>query len=194
MAAQASLALATADHAGGDRAFNTVYGQIPGELAPKLALARRVRARRETSRSHDPCTRPVRATDAAYTAPAQFGLARLAEADGDLDGALDALAAIAPTSRAWDPPPRDIAPACSRRWRPGPAIWPPSMPRRREFALSGNDPYDLAIGRVWVLETALGTVESSGDRSDAEVAGVPATEIDLRRALESTWRAARPAQ
>ena len=182
------VALATGDHAGAISAFNTVYGQIPGELAPKLALA--VACERagdvDVARSlYATCA----GADAAYTAPAQFGLARLAEADGDLDGALDALGAIAPTSRAWTAAKGHRARLLATlATRTGDLATLDAA--AQEFALSGNDPYDLAIGRVWVLETALGAVESSGDRSGAQVAGVPATEVDLRRALESTWRAA----
>ncbi len=58
------------------RPFNAVYGQVPGELAPKLALALAC----ELSGEHDVaealylvCAR----TDANYTAPAAFGLARI---------------------------------------------------------------------------------------------------------------------
>ena len=59
------------------RSFNAVYGQVPGELAPKLALAAGLRAAAAEPRSPSRCTWSAPRTDANYTAPAAFGLARI---------------------------------------------------------------------------------------------------------------------
>ena len=73
-------------------AFNAVYGQVPGELAPKLALARacELADERDGDRAGTVCSR----TDGAYLPRAQFGLARLAQADGRTTDALAALGRI----------------------------------------------------------------------------------------------------
>ena len=66
--------VATGNDAGAVAAFNTVYGQVPGELAPKLALA--VACERNGDHSiAESLYRVCATTDAAYTAPAAFGLA-----------------------------------------------------------------------------------------------------------------------
>jgi hypothetical protein len=76
--------------------FNTVYGQVPGELAPKLALAVACEASGELDVAES-LYLVCAATDAAYTSPAAFGLARLRRQRGDTDGALTALALVSPT-------------------------------------------------------------------------------------------------
>jgi serine/threonine-protein kinase PknG len=84
------------------RAFNAVYGQLPGELAPKLALARACELAGDldvAERLYAVCSR----CDANYVAAAQFGLARVSEALGRNDDALAALGRIPTTSRAWVP-------------------------------------------------------------------------------------------
>ena len=81
VAADGLVALAAGDHAGAISAFNSVYGQLPGELAPKLALARACELGGEAeiaAQMYAQCAK----TDAAYVAPAQFGLARLAATAG----------------------------------------------------------------------------------------------------------------
>ena len=85
-------------------AFNAVYGQVPGELAPKLALALACETGGEPDIAESlyvVCAR----TDANYIAPAAFGLARIRSGRSDVDGAL-------------------------ARARPGPADQPVPSPRR----------------------------------------------------------------
>ena len=60
---------------------------MPGELAPKLALATACERSDEAEiaeQLYAVCAR----SDANYIAPAAFGLARIRSARGDLDGAL----------------------------------------------------------------------------------------------------------
>ena len=79
-------------------AFNAVYGELPGELAPKLALAYACELSGEDSVAEElylTCAR----TDAAYVAPAAFGLARL-RTGRDLDAAVAALDLIPVSSSA----------------------------------------------------------------------------------------------
>ncbi|HRE01992.1 MAG TPA: tetratricopeptide repeat protein [Ilumatobacteraceae bacterium] len=93
-------ALARRDWSGAVSAFNAVYGQVPGELAPKLALARACEETADAAvanRLYTTCA----ITDAAYVAPAQFGLARIAARSLDRVAALLALDSIPATSRAY---------------------------------------------------------------------------------------------
>src|SRR5207244_6665467 len=92
--------LARSDFEAAATAFNTVLGQVPGELAPKLALAL---ACEETSAEDlaEQLYAVCAATDANYVAPAAFGLARTREKRGDVAGSLEALDLVAPTSGAY---------------------------------------------------------------------------------------------
>lgn len=82
------------------QAFNAVYGQLPGELAPKLALARacEITGRLDTAASlYEVCAQ----TDAAYSSIGLLGLARMARLKGDVPAALTALERVPPTSRLF---------------------------------------------------------------------------------------------
>ncbi len=80
--------------------FNAVYRQVPGELAPKLALAVACEAAGQGSVAEG-LYATCAATDAAYLPPAAFGLARLRAARGDTTGAVAALDLVPPTSRGY---------------------------------------------------------------------------------------------
>lgn len=80
--------------------FNAVYGQLPGELAPKLALAVACELAGQTDVA-ERLYRSCAATDANYVTPAGFGLARLRAARGDLAGSLAALELVPQTSRGY---------------------------------------------------------------------------------------------
>lgn len=80
--------------------FNAVYGQVPGELAPKLALAQACEASSEPGIAEQLYTICARC-DADYTSPAAFGLARIREARSDLSGALQALDIISPSRASY---------------------------------------------------------------------------------------------
>src|SRR4051795_11471710 len=92
--------LAGDDQASARASFNAVYGQVPGELAAKLALAFACERSGEDDVAEALYTVCAR-TDANYTAPAAFGLARIRRARGDLDGALGALDLVPATSRGY---------------------------------------------------------------------------------------------
>ena len=79
------VALARRQTAEAQSAFNAVYGQVPGELAPKLALAFACETGGDTDVAESlyvVCAR----TDANYIAPAAFGLARIRSGRGDVAG------------------------------------------------------------------------------------------------------------
>ena len=78
-------------------AFNAVYGQVPGELAPKLALAVACEPGGEYDVAEGlylTCAR----TDANYIAPAAFGLAAIRSDGATSTGAVPALDLVPPTS------------------------------------------------------------------------------------------------
>ncbi len=93
-------ALLRGDNATALSSFNAVYGQLPGELAPKLALAVACELAGQ-SEVAESLYRICAATDANYVTPAGFGLARLRAARGDLTGALGALELVPQTSRGY---------------------------------------------------------------------------------------------
>ncbi len=94
------VALQKQDWTGAASSFNAVYHQVPGELAPKLALALACEngGRSQVAAGfYNTCAE----TDAAYVAPSAFGVARIRAAEGDTDGAVAALDQVPPTSRGY---------------------------------------------------------------------------------------------
>jgi serine/threonine-protein kinase PknG len=165
--------------------FNAVYQQVPGELAPKLALAlacERGLQGEIAERLYATCA----ATDATYVAPASFGMARVRAERQDLQGAVAALDRVPSTSRGY----------------------PESRQLRADVLLSG-DVLDLALldqalrsiesvsmeprtresYTVRILEQALEVVLTTAPRPDAKVGSHPATETGLRTGLERSYRA-----
>jgi serine/threonine-protein kinase PknG len=88
------LAVGTPAAAGG--AFSAVYDELPGELAPKLALAFAAEAEGDFAAAGR-YFRLVWTVDRSYISAA-FGLARTCLAAGDRPGAIAALAAVPETS------------------------------------------------------------------------------------------------
>ena len=175
-------------------AFNTVYGQLPGELAPKLALALACELAGDldvAERTYAVCAR----TDATYVAPAQFGLARVAAAAGRRDDALAALDRIPPTSRAYGDSRRKraviLAAASDDLHR-----LEDLDAAARELGQAAMDEGQRAQLRVQIYEAALweviGTVGSTARHGVhvATIGGVPVEETALRRALEQAYREA----
>jgi serine/threonine-protein kinase PknG len=177
------VALAQGRTAEAQSAFNAVYGQVPGELAPKLALAFAC----ETGGEHDvaeslyvTCAR----TDASYIAPAAFGLARIRSLRGDLEGAVRAVDLVPATSRAFTP---------ARRRRATLQAESGGGLRSLAAALESIDnltidPVDRSRFRVDVLQTALSLVEKQGVDPAVRIDGRPATEPSLRDGLEAAYR------
>ena len=164
-------------------AFNTVLSQVPGELAPKLALAlacEETGAEDLAEQLYAVCA----ATDANYVAPAAFGLARTRENRGDVAGSLEALDLVAPTSGAY---------VAARRRRAD--LLTESAPGLNELAAAAAsveniaiDPRDRLAIRVRILKAAISEVERTGNQPGTEIGGVAATEPDLRAAAEQAYR------
>jgi serine/threonine-protein kinase PknG len=181
-------ALARDDSSAAQAAFNAVYGQVPGELAPKLALALAC----ENGGQPDvaellylACLR----TDANYTAPAAFGLARIRAARRgagqlDLSDAIAALDMVPVTSRSF---------VAARRQRATLLVESDGGLGALSAALESVatislDPRDRAGLRVQVLQAALAEVTSGGPQPAVQVGGVAAEQPSLRDGLERAYR------
>ena len=170
-------AMAADDVPGAVSSFNAVYGQVPGELAPKLALARACELADEREMAtglYAVCSR----TDGAYLAAAQFGLARLAQADGRTADALAALGRIPPVSRAYGEARRQRA---SLLVGDGTATPDDLAAASLEVERAGLPPRERTALHVEILEAALATTVRDGDQPSTHVVGVTMTEPDVRR-------------
>ena len=177
------LALARGQTAQAQSAFNAVYGQVPGELAPKLALAFACESGGEADVAESLYTVCAR-TDANYIAPAAFGLARIRAARGDVAGAVRALDLVPGTSRAFTQ---------ARRRRAGLlAASGGGLPSLAQALDSIDnltiDPVDRARFRVDVLSEALTVVKESGADPTVRLGGHAASEPALRDGLEAALR------
>ena len=175
-------AIQAGDIEGAKASFSAVYQQVPGELAPKLALA--------FACEHGGLPEVAEAlyqacliTDASYVSPAAFGMARVRAGAQDTAGAVGAL---------------DLVPATSHGYVE-------SRQQRAEVLLAGNA-QDLAV-----LDQAMTTIEAatlsgptrqryvvrilrealpilSGAPTGRRIGSVQATEVDVRDGLESALR------
>lgn len=176
-------ALSRGDGVAARSAFNAVYGQVPGELAPKLALALACEVSGEpviAEELYGTCAR----TDASYTPAAAFAIARLRESRGDVPGAVAALDLVPPTSRAY--------PEARRRRAGLLAAADGGLPMLAEALASVDgvalDPKDRAGLRSEVLAAALARVLAEGPAPTVRLGGTPAVEPAIRDDLEGTYR------
>ena len=177
------LNLARGDVEGSLASFNATYGQVPGELAPKLALALACEQAGQPDAAEQlyfVCAR----TDANYTAPAAFGLARIRRGRGDGAGALTSLDLVPPTSRSF---------VDARRQRAALLVSShqglESLAKAIDSVSSVSiDPKDRQSLTIQVLEAALAEVKKDGDRPQVLIGGVKAEEKSLRDGLEGAYR------
>ena len=169
-------------------AFNAVYGQVPGELAPKLALALACERGGEADVA-EALYRTCASTDANYVAPAAFGLARIRAARGDVAGAVAALDLVPADQPRASPRPGGCGPCCSTS--PG-RDWPSLAQAMDSLKGVPLDPRDQAELTAAILERALAEVEQdrSEDRSDDRPVRRP-RRIAARRARGHLPRAGR---
>ena len=186
---QGLAALAERRFGDAQKAFNAVYGQVPGELAPKLALGLACELGGEPAIA-EALYRVCAGTDAAYVVPAAFGIARLREGAGDLPGAIDALGLVPVTSRA-----HGEAAQLRARHQLALSSGPADLARALDSITDAPmEPVDRERFTAEVLEAALGFVRGGGSRQPAAPAGgvrigrYAATEPELRDGLEATYR------
>ena len=176
-------ALARSDAPAAQSAFNAVYGQVPGELAAKLALAVACETSGEVDVAESLYTTCAR-TDANYIAPSAFGLARIRTGRGELDGAISALDLVPPTSRAFTQARRERAGLLAASGR-GLSALSEAMISIDSLTIDAKDRATLSAN---VLDAALDEVRTKGSRPDILIAGLPAAEPALRQGLEAAYR------
>ena len=170
-------------------AFSAVYQQVPGELGPKLALAIACEngGLPEVAEGlYATCA----ATDAAYAAPAAFGMARVRAAGGDTAGAVRALDLVPSTSRGY-PESRQLRADVLLAGAPDDlAVLDQAL---TSIASVRMDPGERQRYTVRILSHALEAVTKGGPRASANgsatVGGISAQEAPLRDALENAYRA-----
>ena len=164
-------------------AFNAVYGQVPGELAPKLALAQASEQAGDDAVAENlyiACAR----TDATYVPMAAFGVARIRAARKDVDGAVAAYRLVPVQSSAYRTARAGLAELLARANR--------GLPDLAE-ALRTLDDTSLSARRRAELTTliyreALVTVEKSGNKADVRLGEHKGTPNGLRLGLEEALR------
>ncbi len=163
--------------------FNAVYGQVPGELAPKLALAVACEQGGEPAIAEN-LYLICASTDANYVTPAAFGLARLRAQRRDLQGTLDALDMVPSTSRGY---------LESRRLEAehllGFGSGLPDLQRAMTATHNARlDALTQARIDVDIFERALSEVSAKGASATTVIGDVPATPVALRDRLETAYR------
>ncbi len=181
---QGLAALNRADGPAAQAAFNAVYGQVPGELAPKLGLALACEATGELDIAealYGMCAR----TDAAYVPPASFALARIRAARGSLAEAVAALDLIPPASRAYPEARAHRAQALLASGGGLPAL-------AESMASIGDVPLDPQLRTrltLSALRGALDRVRAEGPQPTVTIGRWTAVEDALRDGLEESYRA-----
>ncbi|MBB2986288.1 serine/threonine-protein kinase [Terracoccus luteus] len=180
---QGLAALERGDARGAQAAFNAVYGQVPGELAPKLALAHSCEKAGDDTVAENLYTACAR-TDATYVPMAAFGLARVRGTRGDIDGAVSAYRLVPPQSSAYRTARAGLAELLTTANR--------GLPDLAE-ALRTLDDTSLTARRkaeltAQIYREALAGVETSGNKADVRIGEHAGTPTNLRLGLESALR------
>jgi serine/threonine-protein kinase PknG len=169
------------------KAFDQVYFDLPGELAPKLALGLAA----EQAENYQLAMKMyelVLHTDPSYVSAA-FGLARCCCSLGDRQAAVEALELVPPTSNLYTRARVEIARTLinSERSLPGTQELQAASVAIEALTLEGSDRYRLT---KQVLETALNLITSRqlSATTDLSILGQPLQEQHLRKGLEKALR------
>jgi len=176
-------ALDAGDFRSAQSSFNAVYGQVPGELAPKLALALACERGGEGDIAEG-LYQTCASTDANYVAAAAFGMARIRAGRGDVSGAVQALDLVPSTSRSYPEARRLRALQLYESGRGLPAL------SQAMDSIDGVqlDPRDRGELTAQILERAISEVGKNGATAHAKVGAYEAQEDSLRDGLEETYR------
>lgn len=160
-------------------AFDEVYGDVPGELAPKLALgfAHELAGRADLA---ERCYRICLHTDPAYIPAAAFGLARLRQAGGDDRGAR-ALLELVPTSASAS---RLARQQITRLLLTAPSRLPDVAEALLIAETAGFTIGDLAVVKVRAWRSALDLVLAGEPPGEVVLEGHRVTEVSARLGLE----------
>ena len=179
------IALAARDPKSALPLFDKVYAEVPGEAAPKLAIALCAEAAGD-HRTADRYYRTVWRTDRAYVSAA-FGLARSLLALGERHEAVDVLSSVPETSNHYGA--AQLA-AVRARLRVSAA----TDLTEDDLVAAGKQLADLDLGaerRAHASSEVLGTALQwvlAGRSGPGTVLGSALTEDDLRTGLEHSYR------
>jgi serine/threonine-protein kinase PknG len=176
-------ALQRNDFRSAQSSFNAVYGQVPGELAPKLALALACERGGEGAIAEN-LYRTCAGTDANYVAPAAFGMARIRAAQGDVNAAVAALDLVPSTSRGYVESRRQRA---LHLYQSGDGL---GSLAAALGSLQGVriDPAERAEVTAKILDRALTVVAAQGPQPQVMIGDYPAEDGSLRDGLEAAYR------
>lgn len=179
------VALAAGNWASAQASFNAVYGQVPGETSPKLALATACELAGEMDIAES-LYLICAATDSNYTSAAAFGLSRLRVRRNDLDAALAALDLVDPSRGGFSQARLTRARTLATSGR-GITDLVSALDGIDQLAIDQSDRIKL---RLEVLESALDLLLHFPHvgAADARVGGVAVVEDDLRDAVEEACR------
>ena len=180
---QGLAALARGDNDAAGACFNAVYGQVPGELAPKLALAHACEKAGQDAVAENLYVACAR-TDATHVPMAAFGLARIRAARGDLDGALAAYNLIPTQSSAYRTARAGIGELLAARSR-GLSDLAQALRSLDESSLTERRRAEVT---TQIFRKALTTVTTKGANGAVRVGELPATESGMRVGLEQALR------
>jgi serine/threonine-protein kinase PknG len=176
-------ALQRHDFAAAQAAFNAVYGQVPGELAPKLALGLACERGGEGLIAEN-LYRTCASTDANYVAAAAFGMARIRRQRGNVSAAVEALDLVPSTSRGFTEARRLRAQYLTQDGDGLTAL------SQAMASLSGVrlDTREQAELTTEILSRALVLVDQGGPRDDVQIGAYAARPESLRDGLEAAYR------
>ncbi|MBG0817529.1 serine/threonine-protein kinase [Planomonospora sp. ID82291] len=180
-------ALVSGDLPKATEVFDRCYGLLPGECAPRLALAFCLECAGE-ARAAARRYETVQRTDRSYVS-ASFGLARTRLAAGDPDGAVAVLDGVPPSSGHFVAA-RLACVAAAVRARDPAALDAAALTGAgaRLDDLADLDPRRRGELAAEVLESALEWLGSGRGRGSGTILGVPFTARALRRELERLYR------
>jgi len=168
-------------------AFELVYAELPGELAPKLAmaLAAELAGDARTAANHYDI---VSSTDPGYTS-ASFGLARARAAQGDVAGAAEAYDRVPPGSSLY----ANAQIALARTLIRGGATGPSADDLARAASVIARQQLTeqrRAELSVELFEAALALISSRprAQIPDVQLLDQPLREVPVRFALERAYR------
>ena len=172
------------DWEGAKASFNAVYQQVPGELAPKLALAvacERGGLPQVAERLYITCA----STDAAYIAAAAFGVARIRAERRDAAAAVEALDWVPRTSRGYPESRQLRAEVLLGQGSSDLSVLDQAM---RSIESASMDPATQGRYTVRILEQGLAIVLAGGGTRKAKIGSYDADEPGLRAGLERGYR------
>ncbi|WP_183098505.1 serine/threonine-protein kinase [Nocardioides pelophilus] len=164
--------------------FNAVYQQVPGELAPKLALAFACEKGGQPEVAEG-LYQTCAATDATYVAPSAFGMARVRAARRDTAGAVAALDHVPTTSRGYTESRQQRAEVLLAGSAQDLTVLDQAL---RTIESSSVDGPTRQRYTVRILKEALPVVAKNPPRKGVSIGSIPASEAGIRDGLENALR------